>query len=94
MSGRTFSDNVTIVPMEDIMPMIGPHITFYNKGFIGLLSLKMLEIMSYLVISVRVSNISRRNEMPMNYSLVIEPFDCWGFDLWVLFFLHTSTLTS
>ena len=19
--------------------------------------------------------------MPMNYSLVIEPFDCWGFDL-------------
>ena len=28
----------------------------------------------------RVGNISRRNEMPMNYSLVIEPFDCWGFD--------------
>ena len=25
----------------------------------------------------RVGNISRRNEMPMNYSLVIEPFDCW-----------------
>src|SRR3954466_15367861 len=24
--------------------------------------------------------ISRRNEIPMNYSLVIEPFDCWGFD--------------
>ena len=28
----------------------------------------------------RVGNISRRNKMPMNYSLVIEPFDCWGFD--------------
>jgi hypothetical protein len=28
----------------------------------------------------RVSNISRRNEMPMNYSLVIEPFDYLGFD--------------
>jgi hypothetical protein len=28
----------------------------------------------------RVGNISRHNEMPMSYSLVIEPFDCWGFD--------------
>ena len=28
----------------------------------------------------RVGNINRRSEMPMNYSLVIEPFDCWGFD--------------
>jgi hypothetical protein len=27
-----------------------------------------------------VGNISRRNEMPMSYFLVIEPFDCWGFD--------------
>src|SRR4051812_26907267 len=42
----------------------------------------------------RVGNISRRNEMPMNYSLVIEPFDCWGLILWVLFLLHTSTHTS
>ncbi|KRY05736.1 hypothetical protein T12_13438, partial [Trichinella patagoniensis] len=25
-------------------------------------------------------HISRRQEMPMNYSLVIEPFDVWGFD--------------
>ena len=31
----------------------------------------------------RVGNITRRNEMPMNYSLVIEPFDCWGFDFMV-----------
>ena len=28
----------------------------------------------------RVGNISRRNGMPMNYSLVFEPFNCWGFD--------------
>src|SRR3954463_16511082 len=28
----------------------------------------------------RVGNIGRRNEMPMNYSLVIETFHCWGFD--------------
>ena len=35
------------------MPVIGTHIRFYNQVFIGLLSLRMLEIMSYLVISVR-----------------------------------------
>ena len=62
------------------MPVIGPHKRFFSQVFIGLLSLRMLEIMFYLVKSVRVGNISRRNEMPMNYSLVIEPFDCWGFD--------------
>ena len=28
----------------------------------------------------RVGNVGRRQEMPMNYSLVIEPFDVWGFD--------------
>ena len=28
----------------------------------------------------RVGNIDKRQEMPMNYSLVIEPFDVWGFD--------------
>src|SRR3954451_21043239 len=28
----------------------------------------------------RTGNISRRNEIPMSYSLVIEPFDCWGYD--------------
>ena len=27
-----------------------------------------------------IGNISRRQEMPMNYSFVIEPFDVWGFD--------------
>jgi hypothetical protein len=28
----------------------------------------------------RVGNIGRRNEMPRNYSLPLEPFDVWGFD--------------
>ena len=28
----------------------------------------------------RVRNIGKRNEMPMNYSLPLEPFDVWGFD--------------
>ena len=28
----------------------------------------------------RIGNISRCQEMPMNYSLVIEPFDVWDFD--------------
>ena len=51
-----------------------------QSGFYGLLFLRTPEGTFYLVISERVGNISRRNEMPMNYSLVIEPFDCWGFD--------------
>ena len=40
----------------------------------------------------RVGNISRR-KMPMNYSLVIEPFDRWDLILWVLFPLHMAILT-
>lgn len=28
----------------------------------------------------RIGNISRHQEMPMNYSLAIEPFYVWGFD--------------
>jgi hypothetical protein len=41
----------------------------------------------------RVGNISRRNEMPMNYTLVIEPFDCWGFDFMGLFLLQKAIPT-
>jgi hypothetical protein len=40
----------------------------------------------------RVGNISRRNEMPMSYSLVIEPFDCGDLTLWVLFLLQKVIL--
>jgi hypothetical protein len=69
------------VLMEDIMLEIELHKRFYNQVFIGQPSLKMLEDMFYLVMNVkRVGNISRCNEMPMSYTLVIEPFDCWGFD--------------
>ena len=28
----------------------------------------------------RIGNIDKRQEMPMNYSLAVEPFDVWGFD--------------
>ena len=28
----------------------------------------------------RIGNIGKRQEMPMHYSLVVEPFDVWGFD--------------
>ena len=28
----------------------------------------------------RIGNIGKRQEIPMNYSLAIEPFDVWGFD--------------
>src|SRR3954466_83504 len=41
----------------------------------------------------RVGNISRRNKMPMNYSLGIELFDCWGFDLVGNFPSSNRTLT-
>ena len=35
-----------------------------------------------LVINVKEWEIFyRRNEMPMNYSLPLEPFDVWGFDV-------------
>jgi hypothetical protein len=30
----------------------------------------------------RVGNIGRKNEMPMNYSLPLKPFDVWGLTLW------------
>ena len=28
----------------------------------------------------RIGNVGKRQEMPMNYSLVVEPFYVWGFD--------------
>ena len=81
MSNKKYCENVIVVLMEDIMLEIELHKKFYNQVFIGHLSLKMQE--SFILSCdecQRVGNISRRNEMPMNYSLVIEPFDCWGFD--------------
>ena len=28
----------------------------------------------------RIGNVGKRQEMPVNYSLAVEPFDVWGFD--------------
>ena len=57
-----------------------------NLVFIGLLSSKDS---GKFVLSCdecqRIGNISRRQEMPMNYSLVIEQFDVWGLIMWDLF---------
>ena len=33
----------------------------------------------------RIGNISRRQEMPMNYSLAVEPFHVWDLITWDLF---------
>ena len=77
-----------VVLMEDIMLEIEPHKRFYNHVFIGLLSLKIQSCDE----CQRVGNISRPNEMPMNYSLVIEPFDCWGFDFMGPLLLQKVTL--
>ena len=55
------------------------HTRYYNLIFIGLLSSRMLLVLSCDECQ-RIDNISRRQEMPMNYSVVIEPFDVWDFD--------------
>ena len=70
-----------VVLMEDITLEIELHKRFYNQVFIGLPFLTMQESLFYLVMNVKeLVNISRHNEIPMNYSPVIEPFDCWEFD--------------
>ena len=35
--------------------------------------------------SQRIGDVGKLQEMPMNYSLVVEPFDVWGFDYMGLF---------
>ena len=64
--------SVTLRLTEDTMLEIELHIRYCNPVFIGLLSSKMLLSCDECQ---RIGNISRRQEMPMNYSLVIEPFD-------------------
>ena len=46
-------ENVIIVHMVDIMPVIDPHKRYYNQVFIGLPSLKIPEILFYIVMSVK-----------------------------------------
>ncbi len=42
----------------------------------------------------RIGNIGKRQEMPMNYSLVIEPFDVWALIIWDLSQNPTGILIS
>ena len=73
--------SVTPRLMEDTTLEIELHIRYCNPVFIGLLSSRMLVcLFCFCDECERIGNISRRQEMPMNYSLVIEPFDVWGFD--------------
>ena len=71
--------SVTLNPMADTTLEIELHIRYCNPVFIGLPSSRMPVSLSCDECQ-RIGNISRRQEMPMNYSLVIEPFDVWGFD--------------
>ena len=67
--------------MEDTTLEIELHIRYYNLVFIGLLSSRM-RVSLFLSCDEcqRIGNIGKRQETPMNYSLVVEPFDVWGFD--------------
>ena len=53
---------------------------YYYLVSTSILSLKMHVSSFCLVMNARIGNISRFEEMPMNYSLFTEPFDIWGFD--------------
>ena len=73
--------SVTLRHMEDTTLEIELHIRYCNPVFYWPTLFKDAR---KFVLSCdecqRIGNISRRQEMPMNYSLVIEPFDIWGFD--------------
>ena len=65
--------SVTPRLMEDTTLEIELHIRYCNPVFIGLPSSRML--VSFVLSCdecQRIGNISRRQEMPMNYSLVID----------------------
>ena len=73
--------SVTPRLMEATMLEIELHTRYCNPVFIGLLSSMMPISLSLSCDKCqRIVNISRSQEIPMNYSLVIEPFDVWGFD--------------
>ena len=56
------------------------HIRYCNLVFISLLSSRMPISLFYLVVNVNELVILLSQEMPMNYSLIVEAFDVWGFD--------------
>ena len=73
--------SVTPKLMEDTMLEIELHTRYCNLVFYWPTPFKDVR---KFVLSCdecqRIGNISRRQEMPMNYSLVIEPFHVWSFD--------------
>src|SRR4051812_23658549 len=72
---------VTPKLMEGIMREIELHIRYSKSGFYWPTLFKDAR---KFILSCdecqRIGNISRQNEMPMNYSLVTEPFECWRFN--------------
>jgi hypothetical protein len=72
-----------LAPMEDIMLGSAVPQRYSNLAFIGLLYFKdCAKFVKVCDKCQRVRNIGRRNEMPMNYSLPIEPFDVGDLILW------------
>ena len=73
--------SVTPNHMEDTMLEIELHIRYCNPVFIGLRSSKMPVSLSCLVMNVKeLVILVDVKKCLLNYSLVIEPFDVWGFD--------------
>ena len=73
--------NVTPRLMEDIMRETEPLIRYCNLG--SILPTLFKDARKFVLSCdecQRIGNIGKRQEMPMNYSLAVEPFDVWGFD--------------
>uniref|UniRef100_A0A8I7BHG6 Integrase catalytic domain-containing protein n=1 Tax=Hordeum vulgare subsp. vulgare TaxID=112509 RepID=A0A8I7BHG6_HORVV len=74
-------ESVTQRLMEGTMREIELHTRYYSLDFIDLLFFKDYRKFALSCDECqRIGNISIRREMPMNYSLVIEPFDVCGLD--------------
>ena len=67
--------SVTLNPMEDTTLEIELHTRYYNLVFWPNLFKDARKFVLSCDECQRIGIISRRQEMPMNYSLVIEPFD-------------------
>ena len=72
--------SVTLKPMEDIMLETELHKVLQSGFYWPTLFKDAHKFVLSCDECQRIGNIIRRQEMPMNYSLVIEPFDVWGFD--------------
>ena len=83
--------NVTPKLMEGIMLEIELLTRYCNLDFIGLLKDARKFVLSCDECQ-RIGNISKRQEMPMNYSLAVEPFDVWDLITWDLLLPPMSIL--